>query len=138
MTTRRALARRSACVTCAAVLMMLRSPEASDGVLAPFRYGAAHDGHRAAANERHDVGDLRRALQKPIDVLAAADELDRVMLVRIAQDASSELLDDGLELRPCSVLGVQLEQRELALDVIGLRHVGEIDDVDELAELLFD
>ncbi len=33
---------------------------------------------------------------------------------------------------------MQLEQRELALDVIGLRHVGDVDDVDELAELLLD
>src|SRR5688572_5514424 len=108
MTTRRALARRSACVTCAAVLMMLRSLEVSDDVSAPFGCGAAHDGHGAAANERHDLRDLRRSLQEPVDVLAAADELDRVVLARIAQDPRPELLDDGLELRFPAVRYVQL------------------------------
>src|SRR5262245_65105419 len=103
MTTRRALARRSACVTCAAVLMMLRSLSASAEVLAPFECGAAHDGHRAASNERHDVRDLRGALQEAIDVLTAADELDRVVLARIAQDASPELLDDRRKLRTLAV-----------------------------------
>src|SRR5512145_195208 len=99
MTTRRALARRSACVTCAAVLMMLGSLLGErPGVLAPFEGGSAHDGHCAAPHERHDVGDLRRALEEPVDVLAPADELDGVVLVRIAQHASPELLDDGLEL----------------------------------------
>src|SRR4026207_524461 len=98
MTTRRALARRSACVTCAAVLMVLRLARASDEALASFERGAAHDGHRPAANQRHDVRDPRRALQEPVDVLAAADELDRVVLACIAEDARSELLDDGFEL----------------------------------------
>ena len=80
----------------------------------------------------------RRALQEPIDVLAAADELDRVVLAGVAQDARTELLDDGRELLRRAIRDVQLEQRELALDVIGLRHVGDVDDVDELAELLLD
>src|SRR5262245_47571077 len=127
MTTRFALARRSACVTCAAVLMMLVSLAASDETLASFERGAAHDGHRAAANQRHDVRDLRRALQEPVDVLATADELDGVMLACIAQHTSAELLDDRLQLRAGSIRHMQLEQRELALDVIGLRHVRELD-----------
>src|SRR6185503_7920486 len=99
MTTRRALARRSACVACAAVLMVLRLARSEREALASFERDAAHDGHRPAANQRHDIRDLRRALQEPVDVLAAADELDRVVLARIAQNPGSELLDDGLQLR---------------------------------------
>jgi hypothetical protein len=34
--------------------------------------------------------------------------------------------------------GADFQQRELAFDVVGARHVGDLDDVDELAELLLD
>src|SRR5882672_951236 len=99
---------------------------------------AARDGHRAAADHGHHVGDSGDALQEPVDVLAAADELHRVMALRVVEHARVELLHRGLELLAGAVRDLQLEQRELALDVIRARHVGDLDHVDELAELLAD
>src|SRR5690606_29026262 len=99
---------------------------------------AAPDGHRAASDDRRDLGDARCAFQERVDVPPAADELDRALIAVLVQQPCVEVLEDRAQLLRAAVLHAQLEQRELPLDVILAGHIGDVDDVDELRELLRD
>ena len=139
-TNRRAFASRSVCVQGRRVAHgRARAQPAAQPPDQSRRNAAPRlDGHRTAAHDGHELRDARDALQETVDLLTAADELDGVVALLVAQHARVELLQRGRELFRAAVHDLQLEQRELALDVIRARHIGDLYDVDELAELLAD
>ena len=73
-----------------------------------------------------------------LDVLGAADQLDGKVTFVIVENASAGLADECLERLAITRLQMQLEQCELALDMIVVGHIDDIDDVDQFAELFCD
>src|SRR5690606_2180954 len=98
---------------------------------------AARDRHRAAAHDRDDAGHPPRPRDEAVDVRPSADELDRDLRPLVIEDADVELPEHLLE-RARVAVDRELDERELPLDVVNARHVGDVHDVDGLAELLRD
>src|SRR5262249_54515549 len=67
-----------------------------------------------------------------------AGDLDHVGAPRDVDDLRAEDVDDVDELAARALVGGDLDEHELALDVLGLGEVRHLDDVDELVQLLLD
>jgi len=98
---------------------------------------AAEHRHLPGAHDLLDADRLQQ-LDQRVDLVLGARHLDHVGAVRDVDDLAAEDVDDVHHLAARPLVGVHLDEHELALDVLGAREVGELDDRDQLVELLLD
>src|SRR5690606_1117088 len=83
-------------------------------------------------------GVARHGFQKCIELRSAAGELDGVVAVGDVDDAAAEDVGHALHLLPVLTHRAHFHQHELALDVVALGQVYDLDYVHQLVELLVD
>src|SRR5262249_26769325 len=86
----------------------------------------------------HDLEDAERLqqLEERVHLLFRARDLDDVGLARDVDDLRAEDVDEVGELAAGLLVGAHLDEHELALDVLRLREVADLDHADELVQLL--
>src|SRR5919201_4501818 len=99
-----------------------------DAVAAPYAARAGPDGL--------DDGAVIERLDEGVELASVAGKLDGVGVVGDVDDAPAEDVRHALHVLALLLPGAHLDEHQLALDVLGLREVDHLDDVDELIQLL--
>src|SRR5258705_13582797 len=74
--------------------------------------------------------------QKRVELLARPRQLDRIAFVRHVENAAAKNIGEPLHFVALLAGGADLDEHQLALDVVALRQVDDLDDFDELVQLL--
>src|SRR5450432_2150614 len=94
---------------------------------------AAPDAGYAGADGFQDRGPIER-IEEGVELLGRSGELDGVGLVGDVDDAPAKDIRRALDFLAVLAPGPDLHEHELALDVLALRKVDHLDDVDQLVQ----
>src|SRR5438445_13898105 len=98
--------------------------------LNPKNSFAAADARRAGAHGfQYDAAFDRP--QKRVELLARPCELDRITLVRHVENAAAKNIGEPLHFVALLAGGAHLDEHQLALDVVALSQVDNLDDLNQ-------
>src|SRR5438132_1021537 len=93
---------------------------------------------RGAGAHRLENGPGLDRLQERVELLAGARELDGIALVGDVEDTAAEDVREPLHLVAVLARGAHLDEHQLALDVIAIGKIDDLDDFYQLVQLLGD
>src|SRR5690606_12164270 len=96
---------------------------------------ALGDGDAATARDRRERADLLGFREESVDLVERPGALERAAHLGVVQDLGTVVLHELHDPGEGAGRQLELDDDQLALEVVAQRHVVDVDDVDQLGEL---